>query len=106
MRLINNKDTILLNYNRMIADCGQELFLHPLREIKRIMIMTTAERLLNQTVFLVFETPQEFYVMGILHPDFQYVLTMVERVFDIDENTVVAAMQNVGQKEFTLYQKG
>ena len=46
-----------MNYNRLIADCGQELFLHPLREIKRILIMTTAQRVFNQTVFLVFETP-------------------------------------------------
>ena len=106
MRFISNKDTILLNYNRLIADCGQELFLHPLREIRRILIMTTAQRVFNQTVFLVFETRQEFYVIGILHPDFQYILQMTERVFDIDENAVIAAMQNVGQKDFVLYQKG
>ena len=31
---------------------------------------------------------------------------MTERVFDIDENAVIAAMQNVGQKDFVLYQKG
>ena len=95
-----------MNYNRLIADCGQELFLHPLREIKRILIMTTAQRVFNQTVFLVFETETEFYLMGITHPDFQHVLNDVSGIFDVDQNVIIEAMQNVGQKQFTLYQKG
>ena len=95
-----------MNYNRLIADCGQELFLHPLREIKRILIMTTAQRVFNQTVFLVFETEADFYLMGITHPDFQHVLNDVSGIFDVDQNVIIEAMQNDGQKQFTLYQKG
>ena len=104
--MVNNKDIILLNNDRLIVDFGDELFFHPLREVKRILILTTAERLLNQTVFLVFETDQEFYLMGLTHPDFQDVLAEVHDVFDTDDNIVIAAMQHVGQKEFTLYQRG
>ncbi|MBQ3376595.1 MAG: hypothetical protein IJG49_09345 [Erysipelotrichaceae bacterium] len=106
MKLINKKETIILYNDRLIVDCGDELYLHPLKEIKKIFIMTTSQMLLNQTVFLVFETDQEFYIMGILHPDFQHLLASVNRIFDTDENVVIDAMQHVGQKEFTLYQRG
>ena len=106
MRLASNNDTILISRNRLVFDAGDELVLHPLREIKRIFIMTTAQRVFNQTVFLVFETAADFYLMGITHPDFKVVLNNVSRIFDVDQNVIIDAMQNVGQNEVTLYQKG
>ncbi|MBQ1341251.1 MAG: hypothetical protein IIY33_02080 [Erysipelotrichaceae bacterium] len=106
MKVASNNDTILINHNRFVFDAGDELYLHPLSEIKRIFIMTTAQLVLNQTVFLVFETETEFYLMGITHPDFQHVLNDVSGIFDVDQNVIIEAMQNVGQKQFTLYQKG
>jgi len=106
MQVLNHKNSIIVRENKIIIDIYDELFLYRPEEINRIAILTTAQRLVNETVFLVFDVVDEIYLIGLTHPDFdQILLHDLSRFCEVDNHLVIEAMQNKGDKQFVLYQK-
>lgn len=106
MRVLNNKNSLLFNGTNLIVDIYEELFSYRFKEINRISILTTRQRLVNETVFLVFDVVDEIYLIGLTHPDFDRVLlSELPQIMDVDHNMVKEAMQNKSDHQYVLYQK-
>ncbi len=106
MRVLNNKNSLIVSDKKVIVDIYDELFLYRFDEIRKIAILTTARRLVNQTVFLVFEMIDEIYLIGLTHPDFdQVLLTDLKQICEVDNNLVIQAMQCTEDRQFVLYER-
>ena len=106
MRVLNHKNSLLFSGRNLVVDIYEELFLYRFEEINRISILTTQQRLVNETVFLVFDVVDDIYLVGLTHPDFDRVLlTELNRIIDVDHNMVIEAMQNKKDHQYVLYQK-
>lgn len=106
MRVLNHKNSLLFSGSNLVVDIYEELFLYRFEEINRISILTTQQRLVNETVFLVFDVVDDIYLVGLTHPDFDRVLlTELNRIIDVDHNMVIEAMQNKKDHQYVLYQK-
>ncbi|MBR0385869.1 MAG: hypothetical protein IJI05_04900 [Erysipelotrichaceae bacterium] len=106
MRPIFTNNSVMVTANKLFVDFGDEMFVYSFHELNRISILTTEERLMNDKVFLVFDTCNEVYVMGITHPQFREVLLKnVVELFELDYNTVIDAMQSTGNHNFVLYDR-
>ncbi len=106
MRPIFSNNIVRVEANKLFVDFGNEMYVYNFQELNRISILTTEERLLNDKVFLVFDTINEVYVMGITHPGFRGVLfNNVVELFDLDYDKVIDAMQSTGNNNFVLYDR-
>lgn len=106
MQVLNHKNSLLFNGDRLIVDIYDELFLYRFEEINRIAILTTQQRLVNETVFLVFDVIDNVYLVGLTHPDFDRVLLHeLNEIIDVDHNLIIEAMQNKTDRQYVLYRK-
>ena len=107
MVVLNRKNGIVLKNNGLIIDLNDELFLFRHEDINKISILTTVRRLVNNTVFLVVDTVREVYLMGMDHPEFEYLVNdRLGRFYQLDYGKIIDAMQSKGvDKEYILYKK-
>lgn len=106
MQVLNHGNSIIIRDDRIIVDIDDELFSYRLEEINRIAILTTQQRLVNETVFLVFDMVDDIYLIGLTHPDFDRILLHdLSRICEVDNHLVIEAMQNKSDRQFVLYQK-
>ncbi len=106
MRPVFTNNIVRIDNNKLFVDFGNEMYVYSFFELNRISILTTEERLLNDKVFLVFDTCNEVYVMGITHPGFKDVLfNQIVELFDLDYDKVIDAMQHTGNHNYVLYDR-
>ena len=107
MIVLNRNDSILINNDKLLIDLEDRMFLYSLWEINKISMLNTSQRLINNNLFLVVDTVNEVYMMGLNHPEFQDVVdNRLNRLFRLDYLKVIDSMQTRGvDKEFILYKK-
>lgn len=106
MRQVTRNDQVVVTAGKLFMDFGAEMYVYNFQEINSISILTTSERLLNDKVFLVFDTVNEVYVMGITHPLFRNVLyKQVAELFELDPDIIIDAMQSSEDHKFVLYDR-
>ena len=107
MIVLNKNNSILINNDKLLIDLDDRMFLYSIWEVNKISMLNTAQRLINNNLFLVIDTVNEVYMMGLNHPEFEdTVNSELKRLFAIDHLKVIDSMQTRGiDKEFILYKK-
>jgi len=106
MILIKRTDELLFDDGKVTVTVDGNVSEYELSELRKVSVLTTEQRLLRTTVFLVLALRDEVYTMAMNHPDFQRILMdELKKYVPVDYNSIIAAMVNKTDREFTVYER-
>lgn len=106
MKALNCSESVTVNGGKLFFRLREETDVCPFSQINKISLLTTRQRLLGDTVFLVFDVVGEAFIMGLSHPQFKTLLLEdLRQLCEIDPSTVVAAVNSSADHEYVLYRK-
>ena len=106
MILIKRTDELLFKDGKIEITVDGETAEYELNELKKVSVLTTQQRLLKTTVFLVLALRDEIYTMAMNHPDFQHILMEeLGKHVSVNYNSIIEAMVNKTDRDFTVYER-